>query len=176
MPATRIVPLMVAMVCLGVHDAVAQSRVVALPSGEHGNVYIVAYAEVNDLPKSPLYQISVCGPRVTLAGMLRSFVITLEDDGGTVRLSLLVDATVAGDFALLEFNVAPSDVENVRIRARYYVRSPQQSPQFLPSYLDTINLGSVRTSSKGVELGVPHTTVSCRDRADALLNATGTRE
>lgn len=173
MRAASVVPSLVAMLCLGVHEAVAQSRVVALPSGEHGNVYIVAYAEVADIPESPLYQISVCSPRVTPAGTLRSFVVTLRDDDGTVRLGLVVNATVAGDFTLLEFNVAPEDVENVHVDAEYYARSREQPAQLHPSYSDTLDFGFVRNSRKGVQLDVSHSTMSCRDRADALRNATG---
>lgn len=159
------------MSCLGPGGAAAQdsaSRVITVPAGDHGNVYTVAYALINNFTAPPYYQITVCGPRDSLAGTLESYWLVLEDDSGSTRFSMASSAIVEEDFAIAEFNLGPSEIGNIRGYANYYSGAPEER---INSAIETIDFGFLREPSESIEIGVRHTSLSCRDLADAVVDA-----
>jgi hypothetical protein len=162
MRKTSIVMLAVATACGGVSSAVAQSRVVPLTAGDHGNGYTVAYT-LSDLSGFSLYQVSLCGPRSTLGGVLADFWISLAGDNGEPRFDMVTNAKYDGDFAVLEFSIAPELLDRTRISARFSRSAPNQR---IEGYIDSIDLSLVRTSP-GVQLNDAHAKVSCEELTDA---------
>lgn len=169
MSASRSICLAAVMACLGSLKAVAQdgpTRVIIAPAGDYGNVYTVAYALLDNLTVPKYYQITLCGPRDMIAGTLESYWLRLEDDNGGTRFSSVSSAIVDEDFARTEFGAGLSEIDNIRVFANYYRGAPEERYN---SVIEMIDFAFLPEPS--AEIDVRPYSLSCRDLADAVVNA-----